>query len=279
MKKVLISFILCLTTGSLVFAQEQKKEDDAKEGKKEYKIKDTVMFRNNISEKGSHGRSMLKFNVLGLVMKNYHFQAEAMLGKRVSLVLGYRIMPFTSMPFKNQLTEVMGITNPDVLQQIDALQVKSTALTPEVRIYLGKRGWGRGLYVAPFYRQAKFSVEIINVSFTNPNTQVAQTLQMTGSLTANTFGFTTGIQFFVTRYFCFDWWIMGPHYGSSKGFLNGNSSTSLNTDETTSLQNELNGFDFPLMDKNVRVNQNGATVDLKGNWAGIRTGFAIGLRF
>lgn len=270
--------LCCLMAGNLLFAQ-QNKQEESKDSKKEYKIKDTIMFRNNISEKGSHGRSMLKFNVLGLVMKNYHFQAEAMLGKRVSLVLGYRIMPSTSMPFKNQITEVMGITNPDVLQQIDALKVKSTALTPEVRFYLGKRGWGRGLYIAPFYRQAKFSVENVNVSFTDPNTNSTETLKMTGSLTANTFGLTTGIQFFVTRYFCFDWWIMGPHYGSSKGFINGNSSKSLNTDQTTSLQNELNGFDFPMMDKNVRVNQNGATVDLKGNWAGIRTGFAIGLRF
>lgn len=279
MKKALATVFCFLIAGNFLFAQQKDSLDQKKEDSKGLKIKDTVMFRNNIAEKGTHGRSLLKFNALGLMMKNYHFQAEAMLGKRVSLVLGYRIMPLSSLPFKNQLTELIGITDPDVLQQVDRLRVKSTAMTPEIRIYLGKRGWGRGLYVAPFYRSAKYTAENIKVDFTDPNTNTSESLEMTASLSSRTYGLITGIQFFVTRYLCFDWWIMGPHYGSSKGFINGNYSRSLNTDETSSLQTTLDGFDFPMMDKTVRVNQNGATVDLKGNWAGIRTGFAVGLRF
>ncbi|MFZ9660516.1 MAG: DUF3575 domain-containing protein [Chitinophagaceae bacterium] len=279
MKKAYITTFFFLMAGNLLFAQQVDSLQEKLETKKDVKIKDTVMFKNDIAEKGTHGRSILKFNVLGLVMKNYHFQAEAMLGKRVSILLGYRIMPFTSMPFKNQLSDAVGITDPDVLQQIDAMQVKSTAMTPEIRIYVGKRGWARGFYVAPFYRYAKYSAENIKVNFSDPTFNSIQNLQMTGTLISRTFGLTTGIQFFVTRYLCFDWWIMGPHYGSSVGYLNGNSSKSLNTEETSRLQAVLDGYDIPMMEKNVRVNQSGATVDLKGNWAGIRTGFAIGLRF
>jgi hypothetical protein len=39
-------------------------------------------------------------------------------------------------------------------------------ITPEVRFYLGK-GYGKGFYIAPFYRNLKYDITGVNFTYTN----------------------------------------------------------------------------------------------------------------
>ena len=74
-----------------------------------------------------------------------------------------------------------------------------------------------------------------------------------------------------------DWWILGPHYGSSKGSVIGKKP--LSPSEQTSLKAELDGIDIPILKTTNSVDANGATVFFKGPWAGLRAGVCLGFRF
>lgn len=55
---------------------------------------------------------------------------------------------------------------------------------------------------------------------------------------------------------------------------------NLSSDEQDALRDELaNLDDLPLLETIYTVDNNGAKVDFKGPWAGIRFGFSLGVRF
>ena len=81
------------------------------------------------------------------------------------------------------------------------------AITPEARFYLGK-GYGKGLYIAVFYRHASYTIDHLPIDYDNDHS-----LALSGKLTANTGGIMLGAQWALGKYMCIDWWIFGPHYG------------------------------------------------------------------
>jgi hypothetical protein len=46
---------------------------------------------------------------------------------------------------------------------------------PEVRFYLGK-GYGKGFYIAPFYRNLKYDITGVNFTYTNQIEEVKMIL-------------------------------------------------------------------------------------------------------
>ena len=53
----------------------------------------------------------------------------------------------------------------------------------------------------------------------------------------------------------------------------------MNAQEQQDLRDELNSMDIPLTKFTYVVDGNGAQMDIKGPWAGIRSGLAIAFRF
>jgi hypothetical protein len=218
----------------------------------------------------------VKLSITSLIFKNFQFQYERSLTKRIGVVIGYSFIPKGDVPFKSQLEELTA-SNSDSKNMFTNAELGYTAITPEVRFYLGK-GYGKGFYIAPFYRNLKYDIRKVNFTYTN-QLGGQDDIDLGGKLSANTFGLQFGAQFNLGEHLILDWWIAGPHYGTSKGDFVGVSDRTLTQFEQDELQKELDKIDLPLSDVNAKANANGATVKISGPWAGIRSGISLGYRF
>lgn len=246
---------------------------------KQIKIVDSVPVKHKIVPVKQYiPHNLIKVNLTALLFKSYSIQYERVLSRKISVALQYRIMPETGIPFKSSILKLVGGEDPDAKKIIEEFTMSNYAITPEVRIYLSRKGYGRGFYLAPFYRYASFSSNGFNVFYTDDN-DADQSIKMSGKLTSNTYGLAMGFQNALGKHVVLDISFFGPHYGSGKGEFSGVSSKSLSTDEQSDLKENLEGIDIPLTDKTVNVNANGASLKLDGPWAGYRFTIGLGMRF
>lgn len=192
------------------------------------------------------------------------------------MAVSYRTMPSTSIPFKSLVLEAVG-DDQDTRDIIERTKLSNYAVTPEVRFYLGE-GYGKGFYIAPFYRHVKFTTNEVPVSYTS-GVSGTQTVTLSGDLTANTGGLLFGAQWLLGKHFCLDWWILGAHYGSGTGNFSGVPGTALNASQQQEIRQDLEDIDIPLTDKTVNVTANSVAVKLDGPFGGVRGGISIGFRF
>lgn len=229
------------------------------------------------SSQSEHPMNIVKANLTGLLLKNYGFQYERIINRKFSVALGFRTMPNGLLPMQSTITDAIG-DNPDAQDQVKNFKLGNTAITPEVRFYLSRKGYGRGFYLAPFYRNVTFKGS--GLKFTYQNSLLTNnSMSMSGKLTGNTVGLLIGSQFSLGKYIALDLWIIGPHYGSAKGDFSGTSSQPLTQTEQDNLRQELEDFDIPLTDKTITVTSGGANVKLSGPFAGVRSGITIGFKF
>lgn len=221
-------------------------------------------------------KNNVKISLTSLAFKNFQFQYERSLTKRIGVVIGYSFIPKGSVPFKSQINELTS-SDPDTQDMFANAELGYSAITPEVRLYLGK-GYGKGFYIAPFYRHLQYEVTGINFTYTTDSNAKAD-VAMGGKLSANTFGLQFGAQFNLGKHIILDWWIIGPHYGTSKGDFDGTSSRQLSTTEQADLQRQLDDIELPLSDVKAKANANGATINISGPWGGVRSGISLGYRF
>ena len=240
-----------------------------------------IIFISTISNAQSEDpdvkKSIFKINLTGLALNNYGFQFERVLSQRISVAAAYRTMPLGNIPFKTQIIN-RSLNPTSTRDALNALKFGNSATTFEVRFYAGKKGFGRGFYAAPFYRNGKFKAGGIRFDYTNA-ANTTNSINLSGDLKGNTFGLLIGSQWSLGKYVCLDWWIAGPHYGSSKGTLTGKTSAPLTQQEQTSLSQELASFNVPLTKESYFVNANGASINLNGPWGGLRAGILLGIKF
>jgi hypothetical protein len=266
---------LLLTGGLQTFAQ---KETGARSTTITLREK-SLGSSTDANSEGSESRNFtfVKLNLAGLAVKNYSLQVERTLNKKFSAIVGFRIMPNTALPFRSQINNSIGDNSVNTKDIVNNLELSNIAFTPEFRIYLGKKGFGSGFYVAPFYRYASFKTNTLKVNFTGENGP--KSLNLAGNLNTNTAGILFGAQWGVGRHLAIDWWIAGPHYGSGKGLFTGVSNKPLTQMEQDELARQMNNIDVPLLDKTVHIDANGGTMNLSGPWAGVRAGLSLGIKF
>ena len=252
MKKVLLSITLILFNVFIGFSQTADSNDD-------------MPKYNNV-----------KISLTSLAFKNLQFQYERSLTKRIGVVIGYSFISKGSVPFKTQINDLVS-DDPDTKDMFNSAELGYSAITPEVRFYLGK-GYGKGFYIAPFYRHLKYDISGVNLKF-DSDLGPQQDIDMGGKLTADTFGLQFGAQFNLGKHIILDWWIAGPHYGTSKGDFAGKTNRVLTPFEQAELQKELDSIDLPIGDVTAKATANGGTLNISGPWAGIRSGLSLGYRF
>lgn len=223
----------------------------------------------------SDNKSYLKLNLPGLPTRNIGLQYEKTLSKRVSLALGYRFMPKGAIPFKNTLID-MSNNSADAKTAFNSIRFSNYAITPEIRFYAGKKGFGRGFYVAPFMRYAVFNASGVEVDYTAGTS--SGVIYMNGNIKGTTAGIMFGSQWAIGKRICLDWFILGPHYGAAKGTLTGTSTVPLSTQAQDDLRTSLGSIDIPFVEEKFSVDASGATLTVKGPWAGIRSGLALGIK-
>ncbi|MFN5422628.1 MAG: DUF3575 domain-containing protein, partial [bacterium] len=151
-----------------------------------------VNAQDNSSGSPEIRKNYFKVNLPGLAIRNYGLQYERAMSKRVSFALGYRFMPEGSIPFKSAILN-SGQNTPEAEKAINSLRLSNTAITPEIRFYLGKKGYGRGFYIAPFYRNGNFKASGIDLEFQS-NGGSTETMTLQGNIKGNSFGLMIGAQ-------------------------------------------------------------------------------------
>jgi hypothetical protein len=264
MKKAIVSLVLVFINFSFILAQTEQVSPIEQDST-------SVSTSINLPKKNN-----IKISLTSLAFKNLQLQYERSLTKRIGVVIGYSFISKGSVPFKSQLNDLAS-SNEEGQGIFDNAELGYTAITPEVRFYLGK-GYGKGFYIAPFYRNLKYDITGVNFTYTN-QFGGKDDIEVGGKLTANTFGLQFGAQFNLGKNLILDWWIAGPHYGSSNGDFVGVSSRTLTAFEQNELQKELDKIELPLSDVDAKANANGATIKISGPWGGIRSGISLGYRF
>src|SRR5688572_9637080 len=102
------------------------------------------------------GKNLVKVSLTSLALNTYSFSYERKIGKKISVGIGYRVMPKGELPFKSNSESI--IDDPETYKHLDNLSTGNTAITPEIKFYFGK-GVFRGFYLAPFARFAKYTAE------------------------------------------------------------------------------------------------------------------------
>lgn len=225
-----------------------------------------------------HKMNIVKTNLTSIVFKNYSLQYERVLNRKLSVALQYRFMPESGIPFKTPILKQIGDNDPDTKKLIEDFKMSNYAITPEIRLYLSKKGYGNGFYIAGFFRHASFTSNDVNVFYDDDN-NVEQSIKLSGKLTSNTGGILLGVQKTIGKRIVLDTWLLGPHYGSGVGNFTGISSKTLSQSEQDDIRQNLEDIDIPLTDKTINVNANGASLKLDGPWGGLRVGLSLGIKF
>lgn len=259
MKKTAIIIIICLSV--FTFSQEDK------------------------SANFELGKNIIKINLMPLAIKNYSFQFERVLSKRVSIAVGFSYMPERNLPFVDEFKKILndgdneaGVDSQEITDFVyENFKIGHYAITPELRFYIGK-GYGKGFYFAPYYRFAKINTESIQINYERDNGNT-DTLDLKGDISSHSGGLMLGSSFNLGKHFVLDWWIVGLHYGSATGSLNTTTSYNLSSNEQQQIKDFLNDLNTGVVKIENQVNANGVKVILDGPWGGIRTGLSLGYRF
>ena len=217
-------------------------------------------------------KNMAKINLSAFALKGFGVQYERQVGPRVTVGLGYSMIPKSTIAFKSIIEN--SIDDPDV--NVGEFRLGTSIFTPEVRYYLGKNGAFHGFYFAPYGRFGTYKVQG-PVSYTS-STNTKREAVFDGKLTTITGGLMVGSSWQLSDNLYLDWWIIGASFGGADGNLV--AATPLSPNEQSSLKQELDDIEIIGTDITATVNSTGATVTTKGTVAGVRgLGLNFGIRF
>jgi hypothetical protein len=175
------------------------------------------------------------------------------------------------------------------MRTINKLRVVHYAFTPEIRFYLGKKGYGEGFYIAPFYRNGYYEAKGVGLDFLKDNGQ-DDTLQFNAQIKSNTFGILLGAQWKLGKRFMLDMQFFGPHFGNSTLVITGRPRYEMTIDEQDNLEalgqflseevrNNLINAGVPFKNEIIKKDPN--RIQLKANsiWGGLRAGITLGWKF
>ena len=230
------------------------------------------------------GNNIIKGNLTSFALKNYHLSYERSLNHFMSVSASYRYMPKSSLPLQSIAEKY--IDNSAI--NFDLFQVGNNALTFESRFYLGLQKMS-GFYIAPYVRFADFDLSVpVEYTYTpDPtlgaiigNKPITKTAGLNGNIKSNSYGAYIGLQKQLLTKLVIDIWFIGGHYGNSNGNLSFIAPEKLPSQAVDALQKTLDDTKLNPFELKSKVDQNGATADMKGPWAGFRgLGISLGLRF
>jgi len=217
-------------------------------------------------------KNIIKLNLPALAFKNISIQYERAVGERIAVGGTFRLMPKSKLPFRGTVSDLADDAELD--RQLANTEVGNFAIMPEMRYYVGKKGVFQGFYLGPFLNFSRYNASLL---YEYDDLLTTKTIPLNGNVNTITGGLMFGAQWKLTNSLSLDWWILGPNYGVSRGDLTGKQT--LNASEQQSLRNELEDLDIPLTKFTYQVDGNGAAIDFKGPWAGVRAGICVGINF
>jgi hypothetical protein len=230
-------------------------------------------------------KNFIKMNLWNIPIRNYSFQLERVLTKRLSIAIGYRTMPEQGLPLIEQYKMIAGLDettfpeDKELLDKIRSVKVSNTAITPEIRLYLSKKGYGRGFYLAPYYRMATYTLNGYSESYESENR--LNNVTLSGKITAQSYGLMMGAQWKLARFISLDWWIVGAQVGTHQGEFSAQKDISFTGDEKSLISEAASDISV----SNIAFSSpefpsaNTVRVTTSGIWGGIRAGLCLGISF
>jgi len=284
MKKLFILFLFLACSLSVVTAQEAPADNP---GSLEITANTQMTFaetQNDYTIDDKPSMNFIKVNLTSLPMKNFSLQYERVFTKRISGAVSFSLMPEKNMStfFADQLIRGVKIfadeIDTETEESIRNLAFSSYTVTPEVRFYLGKKGYSRGYYLSLFYRYGHYEVSNIAIPFTN-DLDVPITINTGGTLTSHTGGFLMGYQWALGKHMCLDWQMFGPHFGVSSSDFLGVPSSPLSAGDQSKIEDEFININSSLLKKTVDASADEVKITIDGPWAGIRFAISLGVKF
>ena len=232
----------------------------------------TLLFSLPAFAQETEGKNFVKVNLSALVFKGFHLQYERQVSRKVTVALGYGMIPVSSIPFKSYIKKQVYIPNADVGEY----RAGTSVFTPEVRYYFGKKGAFHGFYLAPYARIGYYKINgpIVYSNASNED----QHVDFSGKFHAITGGILIGSSWQLSDKFYLDWWIAGASFGGESGKFN--AATALSPDDQKALKKSLDSVSFTGVTLTSEVNSTGAIVKSSGSMVGVRgLGVNIGFRF
>lgn len=219
----------------------------------------------------------IKTNLTSIPLKNFSLQYERILGKRLSVAISGRLMPESTLPFKRLILSAID-ENEVTKDLLEKIHVTNWAITPELRFYPGKKGYGQGWYIALFYRYAQYTSDDLTVRYADYG-GTDGTVLLSGKLVSNTGGLLLGLQKTLGKVLCLDLWVLGPHMGAGRGNFTGIPDRPLTESEQEELRGALEDIQISHVRSSATVDSRFANLKLNGLWGGVRAGISLGLRF
>jgi len=232
-----------------------------------------------LSHFGFSQKNAIKMNLSSLLVKNYSFSYERVLGKHTSLLFNGRFMQNGTIPFANEFKNTMEDSGID----FSKFNLGNTAFTMEFRYYLGKKAQN-GLYFAPYVRKSNFDFSLpLTIEIEDPatSTLTENKAKFAGNLSALSGGLMLGIQKHLSKVFVLDIWLVGLHAGITTGNVTANLNPSINTIMQVELAKTLEEakndspipFDYSISQDKVNFSANSVAPGIRG------LGFNLGIKF
>jgi hypothetical protein len=282
MKKLLILSLFLACTLSVLTAQETPAGtlDSQETIAVNQMISSETENDYTVSDKTS--MNFIKLNLTSLAMKNFSLQYERVLTKRISAAASFSLMPERNLPGVDLLIKGVGM----FIDELDAetediirnVLISSYTITPEIRFYPGKKGYGTGFYLSLFYRYGHHEVSNVSIPYTNDEDEDI-TINTAATITSHTGGFLMGYQWALGKHMCLDWQMFGPHFGVSSGDFLGVPSSPLSAQDQMDIEDEFSEIDSSLLDLTVEATADEVKMTSDGPWGGIRFAVSIGVKF
>ena len=226
--------------------------------------------------------NVVKMNLSALTTNTFSFQYERALSNKISLALGIKFRPSSSIPFKSTIKSFLDTLSDGVaIDFINNAKVGGYAITPEIRFYLGK-GAMHGFYLAPFARYENNNLNYWRYTFKSPTKTII--IDFTGEQKGTGVGLQIGAHYLLSQKISLDIWLAGPYIFANKVDVTSLTDLSDKTDqELLDVKNDIEKYvkDYlPGHTVNATVSKTGAVASAKGTFYGARVfGLALGYRF
>ncbi|WP_160067318.1 hypothetical protein [Sphingobacterium bovisgrunnientis] len=111
---------------------------------------ETVEIENTLEQP-----NFVKLNLLPLLGGKISVEYERVLSEKFAVGVALNLRPESELPFKSRIMDI--VDDAEVNSLLDGMKSSSTAIVPEFKYYLSKKGYGQGFYLAPYVKYAKFN--------------------------------------------------------------------------------------------------------------------------
>jgi hypothetical protein len=235
------------------------------------------------NKKGNYPKTVVKMNVSSLLFKNYQFELERSLTRRISALVSYRTMgatPLSQQPALRKGYRLAGEDDGALEDDWGNISASNKTYTAGFRFYMGSRPGPRGFYAGVYGRYAQFKVDYDYVYETDAKNYLIPVASATKGVGG---GVYFGVQWLIAKRVALDWQILGGHWGKLSG--SGSSATDLSEltvqdkqsvkDDLESLLPDIGGNHYI----NADVTNSGVRLKIDGPFAGLRSGISLGISF